>query len=354
MTTLATLTTDATFVPAAHDAGGSDPATSTDEALHRLMRERSLLGSGIEESIGAEPALAVGSGTVTDTVLAASASGLEIGGDLAPYGWRIAVGAGLAWHAARDEQRRLLDAARLAFFGYDGPMTLTRLGPITLASALFGPNGERVLADPGLVRDLPHLLAQAIARDAAALRDRVPGAEVTVTLDERGAERVLLGRIRTASGYRFHRPISRDAITAAWDALRRALTDSGVRLRVLVDASSELLDAARSAGLHDLLIDPLAAPVGPLWERLAGIYEHTGSLSLMLTPEREERQLTHALRAWEELGFSRQQAEGFTLLLTKPPAKDRAKVLDASAALTESELERAMRLMPAWAEQVSA
>ena len=346
MTALAALTTDATLIPAGAAAPG------TDEVLHRLMRERSLLGSGIDEVIPTEPAVAVGQQSVTDTILAASASGLEIGGDLAPYGWRIAVGSGLAWYAARDQQRWLADAARLAFFGYTGPLTLTRFGPLTLASALFGPNGERVLADPGLVRDLPHLLAHAIRQDVTVLRERVPGPEVTITLDERGAQRILQGRIRTASGYRFHRPIGRDAMTAAWNTLHGELADTGVRLRMLTDASLDLLDAARSAGVHNLLIDPLAAPIGPIWERLAGIYEHTGALSLMLTPGREERQLTHTLRAWHELGFSRQQAQGFTLLLTRTPGRDRAAVLEESG-LSEPELERAMRLMPAWAEKVS-
>lgn len=365
---LARLVTDSTLRLPATSLTAGESAVIADALMPRLERSRSLLGSGVDEQIPSAPALAhsaaadtatgAASSALIDTPLAAALASLDLTGDLAPYGWRVGVGDGLALHAARDHANRLLDAARIALFGFDGPLTIQRPGSVALAAAVFTASGERALGDPGLLRDLPHLLAGGLARETAQVRERVPGAALDITLDERGLRAVQQGRIRTASGYRFHPPVGRDAITRHLaTVLTSSAEPSTAQPRILIDAHTDLVDAARSAGAERIGLDPLSGQArrpGRLWELLADARDRGVGLTFVLAPGREEKALSHVLSCWRELGFAPREARGFDFLLSRGSARRREQSLTADQALSLPEIEQGMRMMLRWGERLEA
>src|SRR5699024_1354961 len=121
-----------------------------DPYLASLMRVRALLSDDLEDQI-ATP-LYIPSALArdeSDHLLPASPALLaETTGDLVSYGWRLGTGTGQAWRHARELRERMLDAARIALLGYQGPLMTTALGPATLAGATFLQSGERTLGDP--------------------------------------------------------------------------------------------------------------------------------------------------------------------------------------------------------------
>ena len=94
-----------------------------------------------------------------------------------------------------------LDAVEEAGQGFVGPLKLQVAGPWTLAAGVELRSGHRALVDEGACRDLAHSLAEGVRRHLADVAARVPGAVVTVQLDEPSLPAVLGGTIPTASGF---------------------------------------------------------------------------------------------------------------------------------------------------------
>jgi methionine synthase II (cobalamin-independent) len=127
-------------------------------------------------------------------------TGLHI--DLQPAGWRVVPRAGLDERRARDMLARDLDALEEIGEGYAGPVKVQAVGPWTLAAELELSRGDRMLRDAGAVRDLAESLTDAVAGHLAEVRRRLPSAgPFFVQLDEPSLPVVLLGRVRTASGF---------------------------------------------------------------------------------------------------------------------------------------------------------
>lgn len=219
---------------------------------------------------------------------------------LEPHGWRLRANPGADLRRARATLRADLEALAIAARGYAGPLVLPVLGPWSLASRVWLPRGERVLADPVAVRDLVDSLAVGLREHVADVRRRVPGAEPVVLLAEPALADVLIGAVPTFSG-RARLAAIEGAVVR--EALRRFVAGLGsLRTGNSSGGSDDLRihDAvgARSADLpvrgahHDLEIafqvpaDPasvrLGASVGPgglgldvtaagaaLWEPLA-------------------------------------------------------------------------------------
>ena len=144
----------------------------------------------------------------------------------------------------------MLDAARIALLGYEGPLMTTALGPATLAGATFLQSGERTLGDPGAVRDLPMLLAEGLVEHLGIMAERVPGARQHVLLREDAVAAVHEGRIPTPSGRRRYDPLPAPEVGMLWRILMVALEDYGLEpesVTVGVGADLHLLRAARDA-----------------------------------------------------------------------------------------------------------
>lgn len=351
------------------------PVEAEQARLHALMRLRALLGDDPEEQIGTRLQLPAALGTeAADHLLPASLSLLAgASGDLASFGWRLGAGAGRAWHRARELRERTIEDAQIALLGYEGPLQTTALGPVTLGAATFLPSGERSLADRGALRDLPHLQAEGIAAQLAALAQRVPGAAPHVLILEDAAATVASGRVPTASGYGRHEPIPAPELGARWQDLLTALREaSGIapeRATLALPARADLLAAARSAGWRRLAI-PLAGATGldsragrELWEALAEVREDGIGLELLVDPERIERELDALAETWTRLGYGERDLAGITLLAHPRPRRGAAATGASASAdpasepgrdtlLTEAAFERVLRTAPAWAERV--
>lgn len=142
-----------------------------------------------------------------------------------PSGWRIGDRPGRDTRRARAWLGEDLDALEEFTQGYEGPVKVQAVGPWTLAAALELKNGEAALSDPGACRDLAGSLAEGLRAHLADVRRRIPGAQVVLQLDEPSLIAVLRGQIKTASEYRTHRAVDRQAVEST---LRDVLGVQGV------------------------------------------------------------------------------------------------------------------------------
>ncbi|MER5869613.1 methionine synthase [Streptomyces sp. NPDC002044] len=129
-----------------------------------------------------------------------------------PSGWRISDRPGRDSRRARSWLGEDLDALEEFTQGYEGRLKVQAVGPWTLAAALELHGGEAVLKDPGACRDLAGSLAEGLREHLADVRKRIPGAEIVLQLDEPSLTAVLLGRVRSASGYRTYRAVDRQVV----------------------------------------------------------------------------------------------------------------------------------------------
>jgi methionine synthase II (cobalamin-independent) len=118
-----------------------------------------------------------------------------------PRGWKLTDRPGRDASRAAGYLSRDLDTLEEIADGYQGPLKIAVCGPWTLAATVeLSHSVNPALADPGAVADLTASLAEGLARHAADLRKRVPGASLIVQLDEPALPAVLAGRVPTASG----------------------------------------------------------------------------------------------------------------------------------------------------------
>ncbi|GGZ59052.1 hypothetical protein GCM10010371_18260 [Streptomyces subrutilus] len=129
-----------------------------------------------------------------------------------PSGWRVSDRPGRDTRRARSWLGEDLDALEEFTQGYTGRLKVQAVGPWTLAAALETRGGEAVLQDAGACRDLAGSLAEGLREHLADVRRRIPGAEIVLQFDEPSLTAVLLGRIRSASGYRTYRAVDRQVV----------------------------------------------------------------------------------------------------------------------------------------------
>ncbi len=167
---------------------------------------------------------------------------VDLPSDLQPSGWRLVERPGRDLQRAKAYLSADTDALAEAADGYEGSLMIGVNGPWTLAGKVWLPRGERVATDAGASRDLCESLADGLAQHVETVRRLVPGAQVTVLLDEPGLPAALGGRLPTMSGFGRLRPIE---ASVAEDALTR------------------LIERVRSAGARELILR-CAVPEAPL------------------------------------------------------------------------------------------
>ncbi|MGW3286541.1 methionine synthase [Streptomyces sp. NPDC001002] len=139
---------------------------------------------------------------------------VELYARVEPSGWRLGDRPGRDTKRAQSWLGEDLDALEEFTQGYEGPLKVQGVGPWTLAAALELRNGEAVLSDPGACRDLAASLAEGLRAHLEEVGRRIPGAQVTLQLDEPSITAVLRGQVRSASGYRTHRAVDRQLVEA--------------------------------------------------------------------------------------------------------------------------------------------
>ena len=223
-------------------------------------------------------------GPWSDLVGRATATLVDLPAELGPHGWRLAGRPGGDLARARALLRDGLDALAVAAHGWSGPLVVPVTGPVTLAATLDLARGERVLSDPGALRDLADSLAAGLAEHLAAVVRAVPGAQPTVLLHEPLLAAAIEAEVPTFSGRATLRALSvqlaGERIAAVGAAVRAA---GAVGVTVHTGRSLVGLPAATASGA-----DGVAVEIGSVqeagWELLAGAVEAGTSLWAELAP----------------------------------------------------------------------
>ncbi|GAA5011139.1 methionine synthase [Kitasatospora paranensis] len=148
---------------------------------------------------------------------------VELFAQTEPSGWRFTDRPGRDTRRAASWIGEDLDALEEFTQGHRGALKLQAVGPWTLAAAIELKHGEKALADPGACRDLADSLTEGLRRHLADVRRRVPGAEVVLQLDEPSLPAVLVGSVRTASGFQRLRAVDRQVAEETLRSIVRAL-----------------------------------------------------------------------------------------------------------------------------------
>lgn len=194
-------------------------------------------------------------------------------GEIGPHGWKLADRPGGDDRRARGLVREDLAALAIAGHGYDGPLTVSVVGPWTLAATLYLARGDRVLADRGAVRELAASLAAGLTQHVADLREQVPGVgDVVVQLDEQLLGQVAAGVLPTFSGFSRLRAVPGPDLVEGLRPVLDAVHAAGASSVVHVGPASVGIAPAVLAGAQGVGLD-----VGPwnerTWETVARAVE---------------------------------------------------------------------------------
>jgi hypothetical protein len=177
---------------------------------------------------------------------------VDLYAEVQPSGWRIAD------HPGRDHRRATsylssdLDLLEEHTQGYSGLLKVQAAGPWTLAAAIELPHGDKLLADPGAVRDLAASLAEGLRLHLSDLRRRVPGARFVLQLDEPALPGALAGTVPTASGFGSLRAVDE---ARARDLLRSVIEAVDAPVVVHCCAPAVPIDLLRGAGADGVSFD---------------------------------------------------------------------------------------------------
>jgi len=265
---------------------------------------------------------------------------VDLPAELGPHGWKLADRPGADLSRARALAREDVDALAVAAHGWTGPLVVHALGPMTLSAGLYLARGDRVLSDPGAVRDVAESSAAGLAERLATLRAAVPGARLTVLLHEPLLAQVVAGVLPTFSGYAALRPVPGP---------------------VASERVAGVLDGARSGGAHGVVVhggsawaavpvvrgarpDGLALAVAGLedraWESVAEAVEAGLALWAELPPQGSSQcagpdvtgQADVLLRPWRTVGLPLRGLRDVVLLAGAPAATDTPEAARAALA----------------------
>lgn len=201
----------------------------------------------------------------------------ELGFDLQPAGWRLTDAPGVDHRRAKSLLAQDLDVFEELSQGYEGPLKIQVTGPWTLAATVERPRGDRLLADIGARREVAEALTLGLAAHLADVRKRVPGAQLTVQVDEPALPAVMAGSIPTASGFHRHRSVDLPRAVALLEPVFEAANAAATSVAHCC-ADAPPLDLFRSAGAQGLSLDVthLAAanydPLGSAFDEGLRIY----------------------------------------------------------------------------------
>lgn len=268
--------------------------------------------------------------------------------DLQPQGWRMvdrpgrdATRAGALW-------RQDLDELAEAYDGYEGPLKLQVTGPWTLAAQLWLPLGDRVLSDEGAVRDLGTSLAEGVAGHVKRVQSLIPGAKLTVQIDEPQLSAVVAGRVATESGYSVLPAPEAGAAAQVLARVLEACIRAGATGTVLHScAEPPPIRVMRDTGAGALSLD-LSTLGSDDWDALAAAIESgTGIFAgIAAAHERGDYRESHQVfvRRWRQIGLTIKDLDRVTVTpacglsgLSVPAARAATKhSIDMAKALVET------------------
>lgn len=225
--------------------------------------------------------------------------------DLQPSGWRLVDRPGRDAARTASLLTQDLDELAEAYQGWSGPLKIQLAGPWTLAAGLSLPRGERVLSDPGATAEIVQSLAEGARRHCDAITRLVPGATLTVQVDEPSLPAVLAGDIPSASGYGRMRAVDP---RVASEGLAQVIAGLG-ELTTLVHCCHPKvpIPVIRDAGAGGVAVDTTLLTAGQ-WESIAvaiedGMTLYAGAVASDGSSQREEV-VRSLLTSWERLGLT--------------------------------------------------
>ncbi|PJI84712.1 hypothetical protein [Luteimicrobium subarcticum] len=180
----------------------------------------------------------------------------ELAVELGPHGWKLADRPGADQRRARHALRDDLTALSVAAHGYDGPLTLSVLGPWTTAATLYLARGDRVLADRGAAAEVAEALGAGVRELVADVRAQVPGVvDVVVQVEEPLLAPVGAGALPTFSGYARLRAVPGPDLVEGLRPVLGAVAAAGATSAVHVGAAWTGVAPAVLAGADGVGLD---------------------------------------------------------------------------------------------------
>ncbi len=283
---------------------GSWPGTDVREALRLIADVLTDAPEGVQPLPYLPELPARGPGA--DMIGRSAALLVDLPVDLQPQGWRLVDRPGRDAERAASWWRQDLDELAEAFDGWTGPLKLQVAGPWTLAAALWLPLGDRVLSDAGATRDLTTSLAEGLAQHIAQVARLVPGARLTVQVDEPSLPAVVLGRVRSDSGYRVLPAPEASQAEYALGTILTAARNAGASTVVHCCGAAPPVDLLHGAGPDALALD-ISTLDGAAWDAVATAVEAGTQwwAGLMDTePATIQQRVEHLLTRWHQLGLA--------------------------------------------------
>lgn len=287
--------------PAAATSVGSFPGTEVREVV-RIIRGELPDFLHLPEL----PARGPGADVIGRTLAALSGIDAGFSSTTTPTGWRIDGADTSVMRRGRSWWGEDWDALEEVAEGYAGPLKVQLCGPWTLAASVEGVTGERLVRDPGAVRDIAAGLAETARAQVHEIRRRIPDASPVVQWDEPSLPAVIEGRVRTASGLATYRsvdlPVISRALSVVMDVEEDALVgvhccDAAMPVTVLVDSGAQFLS-------FDILgARPADPAVAAAWEAGVGILLGCVPAVPAVRPTSEEKASRAARRYMADLGF---------------------------------------------------
>lgn len=229
---------------------------------------------------------------------------VELPVDLQPAGWRMVDRPGKDLARTAAFWREDLDELAEAYDGWTGALKLAVCGPWTLAAGISLGRGESVLTDPGATRELIESLAEGVRVHVAQVARLVPGARITLQLDEPSLTPVLEGALLTQSGFARVRSVDpADAVSGLRTVLAAAQGHATV-IHTCHDRPP--LAVLRTAGPTAISVD--TTELGPSgWESVAaGLEAGVGLFAGCLPTDGSGDRAAAAdalQRTWERIGL---------------------------------------------------
>ena len=273
---------------------GPWPGVDQHEAQATAIGELASVPEGV---VGLPPLVQLpGRGPWAHSIARTAALLTEMPVEVGPHGWKLADRPGHDVERVRASMREELDILAVTGFEYTGPLVISLPGPWSMAATLYLARGDRVLSDPGAVRDLVAALGDGIGALLTSVVGAVPGAQPVLVLREPLLPDVLTGGVADFSGHgrlwsvpgeRAGRGLS-EVVTAARSRGATVVAHGGSRsttssIAVLADSGADAVGvAATSVGSRD-------------WEQLAGLVEDGTRLWIGLPPDDDRRPDTVAI-----------------------------------------------------------
>lgn len=255
--------------PATATSVGSFPGTHVREAV-RIVRGELPDFLHVPEL----PARGPGADLVGRTLSALSGVDAGFSSTTTPTGWRIDGADTSVMRRGRSWLGEDWDALEEVAQGYAGPLKVQLCGPWTLAASVEGASGERLVRDPGAVRDIAAALAETARGQVHEIRRRLPDARPVVQWDEPSLPSVIAGRVRTASGLATYRSVDLPVVSRALSAVMEIgddvlcgvhCCDPAMPVALLVDSGAQFLSIDILGGRPD------DGGVAAAWEAGVGI-----------------------------------------------------------------------------------